>query len=137
MATVRQFEELEVWREAKVLVKAVYLVTGQGKFARDFGLRDQIQRAAVSIMSNIAEGFERGTNKEFVQFLHIAKARRAKSVRSCTSPRKSAISTRKTLPSCTPRCYQSPVASQILSNICNGSRVQQTSNPPNRRNLIT
>ena len=73
MATVLKFEELEVWREAKRLVKAVYSATRQGAFAKDFGLRDQLQRAAVSIMSNIAEGFERGTNKEFVQFLHIAK----------------------------------------------------------------
>jgi four helix bundle protein len=73
MATVLKFEELEVWQEAKVLVKAVYSATSQGKFARDFGLRDQIQRASVSIMSNVAEGFERGTNKEFAQFLYIAK----------------------------------------------------------------
>lgn len=73
MATVLRFEDLDVWKEARTLVKAVYLVTRKGALARDFGLRDQLQRAAVSIMSNIAEGFERGTNKEFVQFLHIAK----------------------------------------------------------------
>jgi four helix bundle protein len=73
MATVLRFEDLEVWKEAKSLVKAVYLVTRKGALARDFGLRDQLQRAAVSVLSHIAEGFERGTNKEFVQFLHIAK----------------------------------------------------------------
>ena len=73
MGTVRQFEELEVWRESKTFVKAIYLITGEGLFSRDFGLRDQLRRASVSIMSNIAEGFERGTNKEFTQFLHIAK----------------------------------------------------------------
>jgi four helix bundle protein len=73
MATVLTFEELEVWQEAKRLVKSVYGATTQGEFVKDYGLRNQIQRAAVSLMSNIAEGFERGTNKEFAQFLHIAK----------------------------------------------------------------
>jgi four helix bundle protein len=73
MATVLRFEDLDVWKEARSLVKAVYSFTSTGAVARDFGIRDQLQRAAVSVMSNIAEGFERGTNKEFVQFLHIAK----------------------------------------------------------------
>ena len=73
MATVLRFEDLEVWKEARSLVKAVYLFTSTGAVARDFGVRDQLQRSAVSVMSNIAEGFQRGTNKEFVQFLHIAK----------------------------------------------------------------
>ena len=73
MATVLRFEDLDVWKEARSLVKAVYLFTRTGAVARDFGVRDQLQRAAVSVMSNIAEGFERGTNKESVQFLHIAK----------------------------------------------------------------
>lgn len=66
MATVLRFEELKVWQEAKQLVKAIYAICIQGKLFKDFGLRDQMQRAAVSIMSNVAEGFERGTNKEFV-----------------------------------------------------------------------
>ncbi len=69
MASVQKFEELEVWQKARKLVKAVYCVTQEGKFVRDFGLRDQIQRAAVSVMSNLAEGFERGGNKEFSYFL--------------------------------------------------------------------
>ena len=73
MATVQRFEDLTVWLEAKSLVKAIYLLTGKGAAGRDFGFRDQLRRAAVSVMSNIAEGFERGTNKEFVQYLFIAK----------------------------------------------------------------
>ena len=73
MATVQRFEDLTVWLEAKSLVKAIYLLTGKGAAGRDFGFRDQLRRAAVSVMSNIAEGFERGTNKEFVQYLYIAK----------------------------------------------------------------
>jgi four helix bundle protein len=74
MATVQQFEDLHVWQEARALVREVYKVVAQGSFIRDFGLRDQITRAAISCMSNIAEGFERGSKKEFIQFLNIAKA---------------------------------------------------------------
>ena len=73
MATLRSFEELDAWQSARALTKRVYEVSREGPFARDFGLRDQICRASVSIMSNIAEGFERGGNKEFGQFLSIAK----------------------------------------------------------------
>ena len=73
MATARQFEDLAVWQEARQLVGAIYATSKQRAFNLDFGLRDQIRRAAVSTMSNIAEGFERGTRKEFVQFLNIAK----------------------------------------------------------------
>ena len=73
MATVLRFEDLQVWLEAKSLVKSMYLLTKEGAAARDFGFRDQLRRASVSVMSNIAEGFERGTNKEFVQYLFIAK----------------------------------------------------------------
>ena len=58
---------------AKELVAAVYRLSGEGKFSQDFGLRDQIRRASVSVMSNIAEGFERGSKKEFARFLRIAK----------------------------------------------------------------
>jgi four helix bundle protein len=71
---VKNFEELEIWQEARRLTQAIYQLTKREKFSRDFSLRDQIQRAAVSVMSNIAEGFERGGNQEFVQFLYIAKA---------------------------------------------------------------
>jgi four helix bundle protein len=73
MATARQFEDLAVWQESRQLVDAVYQSTKQRAFHADFGLRDQIRRAAVSTMSNIAEGFERGSRKEFIQFLNIAK----------------------------------------------------------------
>ena len=72
MATARQFEDLSVWQESRQLVGAIYTASRQPSFNPDFGLRDQIRRAAVSTMSNIAEGFERGTRKEFVQFLNIA-----------------------------------------------------------------
>ena len=73
MSTIEKFEDMEVWQHARSIAKAVYIHSKQGQFSKDYGLRDQIQRAAVSIMSNIAEGFERGTNKEFIQFLFIAK----------------------------------------------------------------
>jgi four helix bundle protein len=67
------FRELVVWQKSKALAVAIYKLTSQGGFARDFGLRDQIRRAAVSIPSNIAEGDERDTNKDSVRFLYIAK----------------------------------------------------------------
>lgn len=70
---VKEFEELEIWKLARELTNQVYAMSGQGGFAKDYGLRDQVRRAAVSIMSNIAEGFERGGNQEFIQFLSIAK----------------------------------------------------------------
>jgi four helix bundle protein len=71
--TGKYFEDLDVWKEARRLTNEIYAATGNGAFSKDFGLRDQIQRAAVSVMSNIAEGFERGGNQEFIQFLYIAK----------------------------------------------------------------
>lgn len=71
--TVKSFEELNIWKNARELVKLIYEFTKKDKFSRDYSLTDQVRRAAVSIMSNIAEGFERGTNKEFIQFLYIAK----------------------------------------------------------------
>ena len=64
---------MHVWQEARELNKIVYSASKQRAFYRDIGLREQIRRAAVSVMSNIAEGFERGSRKEFVQFLNIAK----------------------------------------------------------------
>ncbi|OGR04295.1 MAG: four helix bundle protein [Deltaproteobacteria bacterium RIFOXYA12_FULL_61_11] len=73
MATIQKFEDVEAWQKARELTNAVYSCSGKDAFAKDFGLRDQIRRAAVSIMSNIAEGFERGGSKEFSQFLAIAK----------------------------------------------------------------
>lgn len=73
MATAQQFEDLHVWEDARALTREIYKVTRQRAFRQDFGLRDQITRATTSTMSNIAEGFERGTRKEFIQFLHVAK----------------------------------------------------------------
>lgn len=71
--TVKKFEELNVWQDAKQLVVAVYKATSQSPINKDFGFKDQIQRAAISIMNNIAEGFERDNNKEFVRFLTYSK----------------------------------------------------------------
>ncbi len=73
MATFQKFEDIQGWQKARELTRAVYGITAEGSFARDFGLRDQIRRAAVSILSNIAEGFERDGTREFIQFLSIAK----------------------------------------------------------------
>jgi len=73
MAKIERFEDIEAWKKARLLVELIYQETGKGAFAKDFGLRDQIRRAAVSIMSNIAEGFERNSDKEFRQFLYISK----------------------------------------------------------------
>jgi four helix bundle protein len=68
---IEKFEDIEAWKEARELVKHVY---ESFKDQKDYGFRDQIQRAAISIMSNIAEGFDRGSNKEFIHFLIIARS---------------------------------------------------------------
>jgi four helix bundle protein len=73
MGKVSRFEDLIAWQKARQLTRDVYRVSSTGKFSRDFGLRSQIQRAAVSVISNIAEGFERGRRPEFHQFLSTAK----------------------------------------------------------------
>ena len=70
---VETFEDLMVWQKGIALVKQVYLVTKEGEISRDFGLKDQLRRASVSIPTNIAEGFERYSRKEYVNFLNIAK----------------------------------------------------------------
>lgn len=74
MATVQRFEELQIWQEARELVKHIYSVTVKFPKHETFGLANQMQRAAVSVMANIAEGFERGSNTEFLQFLFMARA---------------------------------------------------------------
>jgi four helix bundle protein len=73
MAKIKKFEELKSWKKARTLTKQIYEVTSESSFRRDFGLKDQIRRASVSILSNIAEGFERGGVQEFIQFLAVAK----------------------------------------------------------------
>ena len=73
MAAFKTFEEINACQKARTLVKDVYAMTGSGGFSKDYGLKDQIQRAAISICSNIAEGFERRGNKEFINFLWVAK----------------------------------------------------------------
>jgi four helix bundle protein len=73
MNRIERFEDIIAWQRARALVKEIYSCARAGAFARDFGLRDQIQRASVSVMSNIAEGYERGGNKEFIQFLSSSK----------------------------------------------------------------
>jgi four helix bundle protein len=70
---IRTFEDLIVWQKAIEFVKQVYLITDEGGLKRDFGLKDQLRRAAVSIPTNIAEGFERSSRKEYLLFLNIAK----------------------------------------------------------------
>lgn len=72
MSKIEKFEDLIAWQKSKSFAIKIYSVTDEGKFAKDFGLRDQIRRAAISIVSNIAEGFERKGNKEFMQFLFIS-----------------------------------------------------------------
>ena len=72
MSKIERFEDIQAWQKSRELVKEIYTASNSGLFARDFGLRDQIRRAAVSIMLNIAEGFARKTSREFCQFLVIA-----------------------------------------------------------------
>lgn len=70
---IERFEDLKVWQSSRALVKSVYEITKGSKLSKDFGLAGQIQRSAVSVLSNIAEGFERKSKKEFLNFLFMAK----------------------------------------------------------------
>ncbi len=74
MAAITRFEDIEAWKTARQLTNSVYAHTNQTGFNRDFGLRDQIRRASVSVMSNIAEGFESRTDVQFINFLGMARA---------------------------------------------------------------
>jgi len=73
MATIERFEDIEAWQEARKLTRMVYAATRKGGFARDYRFCSQIQAAAVSVMSNIAEGFESQSNRTFIRYLFIAK----------------------------------------------------------------
>jgi len=72
MAKVERFEDLKCWQEARVLVREVYLLSERGKLAKDFDIRSQLRRAALSVMNNIAEGFGKYSNKEFIRYLDTA-----------------------------------------------------------------
>ena len=69
---IERFTDIESWKEARDLVRKIYTTTSRGGFSKDYGLKDQIQRASVSIMSNIAEGFDSGSNKMFANFLNYS-----------------------------------------------------------------
>jgi four helix bundle protein len=73
MPTFQKFEDIEAWQKARELTREIYRISSDGVFSRDFGLRDQMRRASVSVMSNIAEGFERCGTGELMQFLSMAK----------------------------------------------------------------
>jgi len=74
MATIKRFEDLSVWKTSRELAKMVYRITNSGDFSRDFSIRDQIRRASISVMSNIAEGFEHESQAQFISYLGRAKA---------------------------------------------------------------
>ncbi len=68
-----RFEDLDAWKVARELANLIYVLGRESGFSKDYGFKDQIQRAAVSVMNNVAEGFERGSNKDFAKFLFIAR----------------------------------------------------------------
>jgi four helix bundle protein len=74
MATIKRFEDLEVWKDAREFTKVIYRITRNEELKKDFAFKDQIRRASISVMNNIAEGFGRYSNKEFRRFLDIATA---------------------------------------------------------------
>lgn len=73
MSTIHRFEDLEVWQKAREICKYIFILTCRDPFSKDYSLKDQIKRSSGSVMDNIAEGFERGGNKEFTNFLTISK----------------------------------------------------------------
>ena len=73
MSMIQRFEDIQAWQEARILVKMIYQLTKEEKFSKDYGMRDQIRRASVSVMNNIAEGFDCESKVEFARFLGIAR----------------------------------------------------------------
>jgi len=71
---IERFEDIEAWKEARKLANMIYDISDKERFSQDFGLKNQIRNASVSVMSNIVEGFDRGTNREFIQFLIVGRA---------------------------------------------------------------
>lgn len=71
--SIKSFEEMNVWKDSREFVNSIYTLTASAAFKKDYGLKDQIQRAAVSIMNNIAEGYERDSSREFIKFLGYSK----------------------------------------------------------------
>jgi four helix bundle protein len=80
MATIKRFEDLECWKEARVFVKQVYYLTKNDGFDKDFELKNQITRSAVSVMANIAEGFHRNSSKDFMRFLDYSRSSIAETI---------------------------------------------------------
>jgi four helix bundle protein len=83
MPTVTRFEDLHCWQEARKLVKATYDISNKNKFSKDYDLKSQIRRSAISVMANIAEGFHRKSNKDFRRFLDYSRASLAETISHC------------------------------------------------------
>jgi four helix bundle protein len=124
LPTITRFEDIQAWQTARTLTQALYRLSNQGSFARDFGLRDQMRRAAVSILSNIAEGFESDTQAQFIRYLGLAKAsagelRRRISPSDCTSPSTPATSTAASSTNSTTRPTNAAASSATSSTTSN------------------
>lgn len=104
---ITRFEDLEAWKAARNLTRHVYLLSGKGEFGKDWGLKDQIRRAAGSVMNNIAEGFDSGTRLEFLRFLRYAN-------RSCSEVRSQLFIA-------PDQSYFSEELFQTLSDACHGT----------------
>ena len=116
MTAITRFEDIEAWKTSRQLTNSIYAHTNQTGFNRDFGLRDQIRRASISVMSNIAEGFESRTDSQFINFLEWRALRLAKSGRNFILPLTKITSQKNNSMILFPRRRRVPVRSQISSN---------------------